>query len=142
MLLLSTVRVVRFVQPEKGLPCNWLILAGRLIVVKPVQPPKAPLPILVTPSGMVTLVRPPATHTRVFGLSFVYMVLPVLPYLVLPLSTVRVVRLVQPEKGLLVKSLILVGSSTSVKPVQPLKAPPSILATWFGMVMFVRLLQF
>ena len=103
-----------------------LRLAGKSTLVKPVHNAKAPTPIVVTVSGMFTDLKLPAAATRV-NPSFVYMILSTALYLVFLLSTVRLVKPVQPAKAASPIVVRFAGKLILVKPVHWKKAASPIV---------------
>ena len=93
-------------------------LAGKLTLVKPLQPSKAFSPIEVTVLEIVTEVKPPAAKTSFFP-SFVYTTLSTALYVLLPTSTVTLVKLLQLLKALKPIEVRLAGKLKLVKPVHP-----------------------
>jgi len=112
-------------------------LAGKLTLVKPVHPSKAELPIEVTVLGIVTEVKPPAAKTRVVP-SFVYTTLSTALYLLLPLSTVILVKPLQFSKAPSPIEVRLVGKFTLFKPLQSPKALSLIEVRLAGKLTLVK----
>jgi hypothetical protein len=140
VLAVSTFMLSRLVQPEKANPPMLVTPVGMVTPVRPVQPEKASCPMLVTLAGMVTTPVAPGYATKVV-LFLLYSMPPSELYAVLAVSTFIVARLAQPLKALTPMLVTLAGMDIPVRLLQLAKAPLSMLVTPAGMVIPVRLLQ-
>ena len=136
--------------------------SGIVTLVRPLQPKNAPLPILVTKSGIVTLPLTPCT--RVFPsfesnspLIDLYFAFPAptdmfasplqwenaqFPMLVTPLPIVTLVSPLQPENAERPMLVTLAGITRLVRPIQPSNDCCPMRITLFGIVKLVSPLQF
>jgi hypothetical protein len=97
-------------------------LSGMLTLVRPLQSEKAQSPMLVTLSGMVKAPVLPPRHRIKTVLSLLYNTPPLELYSVLFKPTFIAVRLLQPRKALLLILVTLSGMLTLVRLLQPEKA--------------------
>ena len=105
---------VKLLQPEKGvLPLRYLL--SMVTLVRLVQEEKAPSPMLVTLSGMVTPVRLLQPENAYAGITSVHPNSMLLP---LPIGP-ALVRLLQFQKERSPMLITLSGMVTLVRPLQP-----------------------
>jgi drug/metabolite transporter (DMT)-like permease len=139
--LLGIVMLVKPVRLNALLPI-LVTLLGIVTLVKPKQPLNAPLSIIVTLLGMVKLpLLPSGIRIRVVP-ALLYNTPSKLEKLGFAISTVMLIKLVQPRN--VFDPIILVTLFpivTLVKLVQPSNALSPMLVTLSGIIMLIKLLQ-
>ena len=140
-------------QPAKVLASTEVMLEGIVKLIKDSQSLNAPLPIDVTLSGTMILVRlphswkafsgidvPPSLNSRLFRLVQPAKILD--PKLATLPGIVIVVRLEHPLKAYSSIDVTVSGISILVRAEHPIKAPSPIDVTLLGIEMLVRAVQF
>jgi len=119
---IDLLTLIKTFSPKAG-----IVIALQVMDVKPVQPPKAPPPILVTELGIVTDVKLMHAPKATF------------PILVTDFGIVTEVKLMQSLKALTPILVTELGIVIDVKPEQPVKTHCPIIVTEFGIVTDVKL---